>query len=188
MMNLNSNFDDFLNLSKEDFNNTGLIVLTGVSGSGKSTAMRYLVERHPDFAGRHHQWLIGHPIKWQWRYEPEWLLVDEAIRIRDLVHLRRLQRWGHRLIIASHLPERLVHAVMSNEGARYFSTDIDQAKLRRFLEYRGIQSSQETLARYCGRYGANYTDLKIMLAHVKGVDFDHIFHDFERCCCIQYAG
>ena len=54
-------FDDFLGLEDENFERTRLIVFTGISGSGKSTAMKFLCDRHPAFSGgsMHWIWTLG---------------------------------------------------------------------------------------------------------------------------------
>lgn len=44
-------YDDFLSLLDQDFDDARFIAFCGKSGSGKSTAIRFLLENHRDFAG-----------------------------------------------------------------------------------------------------------------------------------------
>ena len=63
-------FDDFLGLEGEDFRQTRLIVFAGISGSGKSTALKFLCDHHPAFSGK--------PQRWIWAMGKTW----NAARIR----------------------------------------------------------------------------------------------------------
>ena len=51
-------FDDYLGLGREAFRRTRLIVFAGISGSGKSTALKFLCDHHPEFAGGSSQWVL----------------------------------------------------------------------------------------------------------------------------------
>ena len=53
-------FDDFLNLSKQNFNNARLLIFHGISGSGKSSNLNYIAHHHPSFQNQ--------PIKWIWTH------------------------------------------------------------------------------------------------------------------------
>ena len=57
-------YDDFLGLSALDVSRYQLIVLSGISGSGKSSAMHYLskqIENHSC------QWVTGEPLPWTFK-------------------------------------------------------------------------------------------------------------------------
>ena len=45
-------YDDFLNLKTAQFRSFRLTVFTGVSNSGKSTAIQWLIDHHHDFHDR----------------------------------------------------------------------------------------------------------------------------------------
>ena len=57
-------FDDFLQLKAASFRSTRLAVFTGVSGSGKSTAIQWLIQHHPDFQNRPIERVIGGGLDW----------------------------------------------------------------------------------------------------------------------------
>ena len=98
-------FDDFLGLEGEDFRQTRLIVFAGISGSGKSTALKFLCDHHPEFAGGSSQWV------WMLEKTPEvgsihgnrLVVVDEIRDPRQLPTVARLLRQNQTVAVASHL-------------------------------------------------------------------------------------
>ncbi|MGA7613936.1 MAG: hypothetical protein WBX15_02040, partial [Thermoanaerobaculia bacterium] len=79
---LPAKFDDFLRLDDLPFERERLIVFSGESGSGKSTAIAHLLREHPRFAGREHVWVEGPPFGSGPR--ASLIAIDEIVDVRDL--------------------------------------------------------------------------------------------------------
>jgi hypothetical protein len=72
--------------------------------------------------------------------------------------------------------------------AEHFYTDRSTDKLQRFLEERGVRFTPERLREFGQAYGANYTDLEIILEHSGGKDFDLAFERFRHSASIELGG
>lgn len=175
-------FDDHLALLGRTLAGLRLLVLCGVSGSGKSTALRYLLAHHPDFAGRPASAFAGPALDWRRaRFETEVVMVDEVRRPQELARLRRLLARGHTLLVASHLPAPLHRLAGAGLPRLVLRTDADPGKLGRHLRQRGCRVSPGVLAEFCARYGASYTDADIVLERSPGsADFDQAWRRFRR--------
>ena len=82
-----------------------LTVFTGVSGSGKSSALRFLCDQHPAFSGEPQQWI------WVPGKSPDpaqlrgnrLVVVDEVSHPRQLPLVARLLKQNQAVAVASHL-------------------------------------------------------------------------------------
>jgi hypothetical protein len=174
---------DFLGLLDRSFENSRWIAFCGRSGSGKSTAIQFLLECHSRWHGvvpfRIHPYVTG----WEEPCEGEWVVVDEVRALRDIPRLFSLIRSGRRVLIASHIPSLLMAILSIQAPGAIFSTDRGGEKLALHLERRGIAFTEESLANYLSRYGSTFTDLEIILERTGKRDLSSAlrrFHGLNR--------
>lgn len=176
-------FDDFLNLGARDLGGLRLIVFSGVSGSGKTTAMRFLAESHSGFRGRPVLELDCQP---DLRSAPQvtghLILCDEVTQVRQLAGLARLMRNRNTVAVAAHLPLAMFRPYGFFGSAQYFRTDRGAEKIARYLDRSRLSYSRATVAAYCKLYGANYVDLHHMLERFPNKNFDRTFAQFQKFC------
>ncbi len=176
-------FDDFLNLAGQDLGGLRLIVFTGVSGSGKTTALRFLAESHASFRDRPRLQLGGLPALGDVpRVEHHLILCDEVRHAGQLAGLARLLRGRNTVAVASHLPPAVFWPFKIFGPTRLFRTDRDREKIVRHLQHQRLRFSRRAVDEYCRLYGANYLDLGHMLERFPGQDFDRAFHQFQKFC------
>jgi len=177
-------FDDFLGLAARDFSRHRLIVFQGESGSGKTTALRFLLQRHRDFAARRHFYLQGPPFA-EAGPPPPVIAVDEAAGAEDLRLVDALLRRGKTVLLATHVGVgrlRLRHPLVR---AAVFRTDAGTDKIARHLRRRGIAASVQAVEAYVRRFGATYTDLDLVLERSPGASFDQALARFLRFCTVR---
>jgi len=185
-MNLKTrSYGDFLGLSDHRFADERLIVFTGMSGSGKSTAIDYLLENHRDLVGVDYERVDSKPLIFDEGYESELIVVDEILEWRSLAPVWRLLWRGHRVIAANHLPEGALKTFLAPWRGRYFCTDDDPSKIAAYLDALGVAASDHAVKRFCTRYGANFTDVDIILERFPDLDFDTALGRFERFCKLE---
>lgn len=161
-------FDDALALAERDFVRTRVLVLCGESGSGKSSAIRFLMHQHRHF----------------WR-DPHLRVIEELRTWRDLgIFLGALWR-GQRLLVASHLPVWLHRGLGLLAATDVIALDRHPEKIRRWLEAHQVSCSEAALIAFCSRFGANYTDARLILQHAESRSFDHALGRFLRQCQLQ---
>jgi len=110
-------FDDFLSLSKQDFNNTRLLIFHGISGSGKSSNLNYTAHYHSSFQNQSVKWIWTHhkrfklglfrtTIWWSWmKLYPHFnyqLLPSFSVQIRKLPSHHTLIQLGLKFFALSH--------------------------------------------------------------------------------------
>lgn len=181
---IHKTYGDFLGLADRRFSDTRLIVFTGVSGSGKSTAIEFLLEDHADFVGCDYVRVDSRPLEFRDTYATAWIVIDEIIEWHHLWDAHRLLRCGHRLIVANHLPSLALKCLFAPWRGVYLCTDDDPTKIRNYLERLGVVASDEAVERFCRTYRASFTDVDIILEHFSGTDFDTSLRRFERFCTI----
>lgn len=179
-------YDDFLSLLEKRFNNARYVLFCGRSGSGKSTAVRLLLEGHPDFA--HVTPFVIRPQQCEWQKIPDsasWIVVDEVKTIGDIFKIAKILAQGKRVLAASHVPPFLFRPLRIFGPGMAFLVDRDPAKLASYLQRKGIAYTDEALQRFVTRYGATYTDMEIILEYAGESNFDKAFARFERFCSIR---
>lgn len=144
-------FDDFLGLAGRNWSSYRLILFHGRSGSGKSTAIRYLLEH-------------------AFRDRPV-LVIDEVATPRDLIPLRKLLAGQTTTLIATHIHPAWFRLI-SAAPCIAFRTDRGEAKIMRYLARQGIRGSQAAVAEYVRRFGATYTDADLIMERYPAPSFD----------------
>ena len=179
-------FDDHLGLLSRDLSGLRLLALHGVSGSGKSTAIDWLLRAHPAFRGRPCSRVTGPGIDWRrLGLSSELVVVDECSAPRDLLGLVRLLGRGHRVLAASHLPLATSVALGLAWPVLALATDRDPAKIERYLAALGADFSAARVGALCQRSGASYAWVNLILDYDGGLDFDRAYDRFERCCRVE---
>ncbi len=180
-------FDDYLDLRSRDFSRARLVVFTGRSGSGKSTAIRFLLEEHPDFRGREALRLAGPPFS---RFEgrADVIVVDDLTSIRDLRAVIPLLAASRTLLVASHLSPAWFRPLHPAIRCALFRTDLDAGKIERDLARRGIAASSGAVRKYTEAFGATYTDLDIILERCPAETFDAALARFTKFCRVDESG
>ena len=189
-------YDDFLGLDRVSLDQLRLLVLTGKSGSGKSTTLAHLVDRHPSFRDRPRSWIQHHVEpgrrKPAGRLRPdssrgleELVAVDELLAPGDLSAVAGLLRAGHTVLAASHVHPAWLLPLRAHWPALVLRTDQSQEKILRYLLRKGVSATGEAVERFCRRYGATYTDCQIVLEWDGGRDFDRALARFDACCRIE---
>lgn len=169
-------FDDFLGLVARDLSRQRLLVFYGCSGSGKSTAIDWLLRSHPGFAGREAVRIEGPPLRVIENAAPL-VVLDEITSPRELPLVAGLLSRGSTLLVASHLRPAWYCAF---PRAAVFTMDADRAKITRHLERLGLHASSHAVDEYVRRFGANYTDVGIILERHPAPTFDASLGAFLR--------
>lgn len=165
-------FDDALGLAGRSFAGVDLISLHGRSGSGKSTAIRYLLDEHPDVA----------PASGG---DEAPTIFDDLVTPRQVLDVLHALRRGRRVLAACHFSRRWL--VPLHLRWRIVSIDLDAhpEKIARWLTARGIDHTPAAVAHFCRHFGANYTDAAIILEHFPDQSFDQALSRFLRECQIE---
>lgn len=171
-------FDDTLGLGRETFPSARLIVFAGISGSGKSTALKFLCDHHPAFSAGTRQWL------WMMGTVPDvrpirghrLVVVDELCHPRQLPVVARLLRQNQTVAVASHLRAAWFWPFRLAGVCRYYSTDCDRDKIARHLERLGVPHTAGAVTEFCRRHGASFVDLDCILERHPGRSLDHALH------------
>jgi hypothetical protein len=163
-------FHDYLALGAAPLAGVRALVLTGRSGAGKSSYIEWLRARHPDVRAR--------------AAAGELAIVDEILVARDFMRAWRAVRGARLALVASHLPG-WAHAPLGALGPiRVLDLDRAPAKLELELERRQVPHGRAALEAFRDRFGANYTDLAIVLERYPGLPFDAAWARFTRECRI----
>ncbi len=181
-------FDDYLNLSSWRLVNKRVVVFIGCSGAGKSSYIEYLLSQHPDFFDRDVYWIVeGRPLIWNEMVptKPSLVVVDELLVFRDLRQVAKLMYAGHCLLIASHLP-RFWHWPLRLFGSMVqFQIDGVRLKVVNALVRRQVQFSERAVDDFIRQYGANYTDLDMILETCPIPDLDTALHHFSKFYSVE---
>ncbi len=173
-------------LMNTDLSRARFVVLNGVSGCGKSTSIRELLSRHPDYRDRRCTEIRGGPIDWcSVRVETQLIVVDEMLNLRDVGAIARLLLRGHRVLAASHLHPVALTPLRLITRCRSFCLDADPRKISAWLDTRGLSWSEDALARFHQRFAGSFTDAKLVAEYAGGDDFDHALDRFTRYCEVR---
>ena len=169
-----------------DLDGVRLLVLEGRSGSGKSTTIAALLDRHREFAGLSRTEISGSPVEWRGlRVATPLVVIDELTRLADVPRVIGLLAEGRRVICASHLPGAWLGRIGAPFGILRIATDRDPGAIARYLGTRGVRYTGAAIERFVRRFGATYTDADIILEHAGGNDFDRALSHFERRCSLR---
>ena len=176
---------DYLGLARLKPHDFDLLVFTGCSGSGKSSAIAYICERHACYAEAGLLSSRVEPLYRQGQIRsnlPRYLVLDELLEFRDLLLVRHLLRKGHRLLLASHLKEQWLKLLTIGYRSRFYATDQGVSHLADYLQLKGISASQRVLQDFQRRFGANFTDMRIIIERYPDKNFDRAYHYFSKFC------
>lgn len=179
-------FDDFLGLANTDFKDVRLIVFCGISGSGKSRALRFLENHHHDFKNRRPVWI--HPDTRPGGFpgiHQRLVIMDEIRRTSQLADLRTLLRLGNTVAVASHVNPWKFWPLRLFWRTKVFKTDQSRDKIARFLDQSNVSFSHGAIEQYCQVFGANYLDACHIMERYPGQTFDAALQRFLKFCGMQ---
>jgi hypothetical protein len=178
-------YDDFLDLRSQSFRNVRLIVFAGVSGSGKSSAIEFLRQRHPDFVGKPFVTLLRTEAGLHFRRASQSVVwIDEVNHPYELKGVARLMR-KNQVVIATHLPLAWYLPLRTIYRTRICRTDRGEEKIARFLHQRELEFSAAAVRHYCRSHGANYLDIQHILERCPDSSFDRSYALFQRLCKLR---
>lgn len=180
-----THFDDYLDLGSADFSRDRLVVFTGRSGSGKSTAIQWLLAQHPHLRDRERVVLHGPPFEHLPPRGTDVAVVEELVHPRDLFAVVRLLGRARTLLVASHLCSGWFHPLALAMKTSMRRTDRDPGKLARYLERQGIHASEDAVRRFVRLFGATYTDVDLVLERYPAESFDTALARFTKFCTIR---
>jgi hypothetical protein len=180
-------FDDFLGLAARDFRGQRVLVFHGCSGSGKSTAIDWLLRAHPAFAGRDVARIEGPPLIAEAEKGARLVVIDEIVSARDLLLVARLLAGGARLLVATHLAPVWYRAFGMIVPVAIFRMDGDRAKIARHLDRLRLPASPQAVDLYVRRFGANYTDIDIIVERCPASTFDASLSAFNKFCTLTMS-
>lgn len=163
-------FDDYLGLARRSFAGCDAVSFHGRSGSGKSSAIAWLLEHHPDFRGEGAR---------------EAAVLDDLLGPHQVPTILRRLRHGRRVLAACHFHPRWLLPLRLRWRVASFDLDRIPAKVERRLDDLGIPYTGDAVAVFCRRFGANYTDLEIVLEYARGPSFDAALDRFLRECRVE---
>lgn len=161
-------FDDALGLMQQDFSRARMVILRGESGSGKSSAIRFLMNQHPQF-----------------RNDERLRIIEELRVASDLRHVISALRGGGPLLVASHLSAHWHRLLNLLAPSCIIELDQHPEKITRWLTAQNIPFSTGAVQAFCSRFGANYTDAQLVLAHTETDHFDIALGRFLKHCRLE---
>lgn len=179
---------DHLNLKQQRFDGISLLVFSGHSGSGKSTAIKYLIDDHPSFCNFKTQIISGSPIDWHLvKPEAPVIVIDELTCFYDLLQTARLLVKGYKLIVASHLPLIWFYPLKVSHSLKIFQTGRDAKKIEEYLRSLNISFSSEAVKTFCNKFGATYTDIDLILEKCPSESFDQSLKKFMKLNSVHFS-
>ena len=179
-------FDDFLDLINAQLRSCRLVIFTGVSGSGKSTAIQWLLNHHVDFKGRPAVHISGGGKKWSVPdCQDSLVVVDDIIDKIELVKIWRVLNQGNQVILASHIHPRWFLFIRTFWETKIFRTDQDHDKIMRYLKAKHVEFTPAAVHSFCNEYGSSYLDLTHILERYPGRSFDRALGKFRKYCRME---
>lgn len=171
----NGRFHDFLGLANRSFEQERLLVFHGTSGSGKSSNLKFLADHHPQFRTQETPWVwtMGKPFDTSGLRDNRLVAVDEIISLFQFPALRKLLKTNQTVAVASHLHPLWFKLLGPTLPMSSFHTDRDCAKLRTYLDEKGVGYTEDALQMFCRRYRASYVELQCILERAPGQSLDH---------------
>lgn len=179
-----TDLDDYLGLLGTALEPLRLLLFHGASGSGKTSQIALLVNRHTDLAGRPVTFATPASLP---AARQDVLVIDEIQTLRQAVCLGPALRRSRLLLVASHVEPALLWPWRLGRAGRCFRLDPLADKLARELGRRGIRHTPRALALFVQRFGANYTDLDIVLEQAGVDDLDRALALFLRGSRIRHG-
>ena len=178
----NPRFDDFLDIGKENFNGTGLIVFSGISGSGKSSYLQFLERGHAAFQNLKKKWIwtMHGSINLGEESVKSLLFIDEIVSPWQLISLALNGRRVGCLAIASHISPLWYHLAFPLRKKRFFRTDRGVHKLERLLDRKKVTYSSKALETFYQKYGGSFVDLACVLERSPKRDLDQALIMHQR--------
>jgi len=164
-----------------------LVVFTGISGSGKSSAIQYLVSRFPEITKQGVESIAGERLKWKSSYSARWLLVDEVVSLRDAWIIKQLVERGHRVIAASHLSVPVFKTICLSIDGLYFRTDDASDKLARYISNQGVEYDESSMKQFIDQFGQSYTTLDVVLGYCQSKTLAGAMEYFSRHCTLSLS-
>jgi hypothetical protein len=170
-------FDDFLGLGRQSFEQTDLLIFHGVSGSGKSSNLKFLAYHHPFFRDKtvHWIWTKHKRFNIQSVQSYKLVVVDEIVSPIQLPAVYSLLKTNQTVAIASHISPMWFKLFFRHNRTISYQTDASTKKLSNYLKTRGIPHSTKVLRQFANQYGSNYVDLQCMLEAYPCENFDDAF-------------
>jgi hypothetical protein len=170
-------FDDFLGLGRQSFEQTDLLIFHGVSGSGKSSNLNFLAYHHPFFRDKtvHWIWTKHKRFNIQSVQSYKLVVVDEIVSPIQLPAVYSLLKTNQTVAIASHISPMWFKLFFRHKRNISYQTDASTKKLSNYLKTRGIPHSTKVLRQFANQYGSNYVDLQCMLEAYPCENFDDAF-------------
>ena len=170
-------FDDFLGLGRQSFEQTALLIFHGVSGSGKSSNLKFLAYHHPFFRDKtvHWIWTKHKRFNIQSVQSYKLVVVDEIVSPIQLPAVYSLLKTNQTVAIASHISPMWFKLFFRHNRTISYQTDASTKKLSNYLKTRGIPHSTKVLRQFANQYGSNYVDLQCMLEAYPCKNFDDAF-------------
>ena len=170
-------FDDFLGLGRQSFEQTDLLIFHGVSGSGKSSNLKFLAYHHPFFRDKtvHWIWTKHKRFNIQSVQSYKLVVVDEIVSPIQLAAVYSLLKTNQTVAIASHISPMWFKLFFRHKRTISYQTDASTKKLSNYLKTRGIPHSTKVLRQFANQYVSNYVDLQCMLEAYPCENFDDAF-------------
>jgi hypothetical protein len=170
-------FDDFLGLGRQSFEQTDLLIFHGVSGSGKSSNLKFLAYHHPFFRDMSVHWIWTKHKRFNIQSVQSYKLVvvDEIVSPIQLPAVYSLLKTNQTVAIASHISPMWFKLFFRHNRTISYQTDASTKKLSNYLKTRGIPHSTKVLRQFANQYGSNYVDLQCMLEAYPCENFDDAF-------------
>lgn len=173
---MEGDFDDYLGLAERPLGRFDAVTFHGRSGSGKSSAVAFVRARHPELGpGRRPG------------SDSTVAVFDDLVRVRSVVDVARALASGRRVLAACHFHPRWLLPLKARWRIASFDLDPLPAKVERWLTGRGIEHTPGAVAAFCRRFGANYTDLALVLEYAPGRSFDAALARFLRECRVEHT-
>ncbi len=169
--------DDYLGLLDRPLAPLRLVVFHGASGSGKSSQIALLRARHPELAGRDVRIAMPEALP---PGPLDVLVIEEIEFAAQLRCLAPALRRARLVLAACHVDPAWLCPWRLAVRSRCHRLDHLPHKLARALVRRGVRHSPAALAAFVARFGANYTDLDIVLEHAGVDDLDRALALFAR--------
>lgn len=163
-------FDDHLDLAGKSFDRVDAVTFHGASGSGKSSAVAFLRQRHPSFRDLPREAVA---------------VLDDLRSPRALPELVRHLWAGRRVLGACHFHPRWLLPFRMRWRIVSFALDPLSIKIERWLAAQNVSYTPEAVDAFCRRFGANYTDAALVLEHAPGESFDVALARFLRECRVE---